>query len=191
MRGMILPFLAGMVLLAFVAAGCGRDEAPTGLPTEAAPPQQAELGWEEQLPETGAALAFRVHSFAVTTDGWEADVEVVNRTKIPWRLPGAVDAVPTSFGVMLFTTDELGEVEQRSRDGELPGLREAQRYEPSLPTRLGPGAGWRGIIAARGSLAAGLYVRVVLGPFVAVGDPPDGLQDGFSWLTDHSLRLQR
>jgi hypothetical protein len=138
MSGTLRSSRAGTAILVLVAAGCGGGEATPRLPTEAAPPQQAELGWEEQLPETGAALAFRVYRFAVTKDGWEADVEVENRTEIPWRLPGAVEAVPTSFGVMLFVTDELGEVEQRSTDGDLPGLREAQRYEPSLPARLAP-----------------------------------------------------
>ena len=182
--------LAGLAILVAAAAGCGGEEAPQTLPTEAAPPQRAELGWEEQLPETGAALVFRVHRFAVTSDGWEAEVEVENRTEIAWRLPGAVDAVPTSFGVMLFTSDELDEVEERSREGDLPGLREAESYEPGLPARLAPGADWRGVIAARGSLAAGLYVRLVLGPFVAVGDPPEGMQAGFSWITDHAHRLR-
>ena len=85
---------------------------------------------------------------------------------------------------------DLAEVERRSRDGDLPGLREAQQYEPRLPSRLAPGASWRGTIAARGSLAAGLYVRLVLGPFVADGDPPEGLQPGFSWITDHAYRLR-
>lgn len=181
---------AAAALLVLVTGGCIGDEQPARPPTKAAPPQEAELEWEERLPETGAALFFRVSRIAVTSGGWEADVEVENRTEIPWRLPGAVSAVPTSFGVMLFVTDELGEVEQRSRDGDLPGLREAEEYEPRLPARLAPGARWRGTIAARGSLAAGLYVRLVLGPFVADGDPPEGLQAAFSWITDHALRLR-
>ena len=177
---------AGLALVVLVAAGCGNDQAPSSLPTEAAPPQRVELGWEERLPGSGPGLVFRVHRFAVTADGWEADVGLENQTEIAWRLPGAVG---TSFGVMLFTSDELDEVEQRSRDGELPGLRQAQRYEPRLPARLAPGAAWRGTIAARGALAAGLFVRIVLGPFVAAGDPPDGMQAGFSWITDHAHRL--
>ena len=128
----LLP--TGLVLVvAVLLPGCGGDETPLPLPTEAAPPQAAELGWTEQLPKTGDALVFRVHRFAVTEDGWEADVEVENRTDIPWRLPGAVDALPTSFGVMLFRTDDLDEVERRSADGDLPGLREASTYTPALP----------------------------------------------------------
>ncbi len=179
-----------LLVVAVLLSGCSGGETPASLPTEAAPPQAAELGWNEQLPPTGDALVFRVHRFAVTRDGWEADVEVENRTDVPWRLPGAVDAVPTSFGVMLFRTDDLEEVERRSADGDLPGLREASTYTPTLPARLVPGAHWRGTIAAPGSLAAGLYVRLVLGPFVAVGDPPDGMERGFSWITDHTHRLK-
>jgi hypothetical protein len=175
--------------LALSLAGCGSEPAPP-LPSEAAPPQTAELDWVERLPETGPALVFRVRRFAVTDGGWEADVEVENRTDIPWRLPGAEEAVPTSFGVMLFPTAELDEVEDRSRKGDLPGLRAADDYTPALPPRLAPGDSWRGTIAARGALAAGLYVRIVLGPFVAVGDTPDGMQATFSWITDHTYRLE-
>jgi hypothetical protein len=91
---------------------------------------------------------------------------------------------------MLFPSDELDEVESRSRQGDLPGLREADDYDPALTPRLAPGGSWRGTIAARGALAAGLYVRIVLGPFVAVGDAPDGMQSSFSWITDHTYRLK-
>jgi hypothetical protein len=178
-----------LVVAAALATGCGGDEPPASLPTEAAPPQAAELDWDERFPESGAGFAFRVRRFAVTSTGWEADVEVENRTDVPWRLPGAANAVPTSFGVMLFRTDEVDEVEQRSANGDLPGLREAGTYTPALPTRLAPRAAWRGTIAARGSLAAGLYVRLVLGPFVADGDPPEGMEAAFSWITDHAYRL--
>jgi hypothetical protein len=176
-------------VLALLAAGCGGDSAPL-VPSKAASPQETTLDWDEQLPESGPALVFRVGRFAVTYDGWEADVAVENRTDIPWRLPGADNALPTSFGVMLFPTDDLDEVEARGRSGDLPGLRAADVYMPALPSRLAPGAAWRGTIAARGALAAGLYVRIVLGPFVAVGDTPDGMQATFSWITDHTYRLK-
>ena len=127
-----------LIVVAALAPACGGDESTTSLPTEAAPPQEAELTWSEQFPETGAGFSFRIRRFAVTADGWEADVEVENRTDIPWRLPGAEDAVPTSFGVMLFRTDDVEEVEQRSANGDLPGLAGSSTYTPSLPTRLAP-----------------------------------------------------
>jgi hypothetical protein len=129
--------------------------------------------------------------FAVTVDGWEAEIEVENRTQVPWRVGGAAVDIASSFGVMLFPTGSLDEVEQRSQDDELPGLRAAQQFAPPLPARLAPGGRWRGTIGARGSLAAGLYVRLVYGPFVAIGDAPEGMQPGFSWITDHAHRLKR
>ena len=175
--------------VAVLAVGC-TDESSPDLPTEAAPPQAAELGWREQTPESGAAMVFKVHRFAVTERGWEADIEIENRTDVMWEIPGALHAVPTSFGVMLFRTGELEELDQRNTQDDLPGLREADEYAPALPTSLAPGEEWRGTIAARGSLAAGLYVRIVFGPFDSESDPPEGIQSPFSWITDHAYRLQ-
>ena len=182
----LVAALLGAVLL----AGCSSDETTSPVPTKASR-QQAELGWEERFPEDGPSLVFRAHRFAVTGQGWEADVEVENRTSIPWRVGGPASGIATTFGVMLFPTDDLGEVEQRSAEGDLPGLRAARRFDPALPARLAPGATWRGTIGAQGSLAAGLYVRLVYGPFVAVGDPPEGMEAGLSWITDHAHRLKR
>ena len=108
-----------------------------------------------------------------------------------WRVGGPASDVSSSFGVMLFASDSLDEVEQRSSEGDLTGLRAARRFVPPLPARLAPGATWRGTIGARGSLAAGLYVRLVFGPFVAVGEPPEGMQTGFSWITDRAHRLRK
>ena len=180
--------LVAFVATAALAAGCGSsDETAPPLPTRA-PPQEAELDWDERLPETGPALHFRVHRFEVTADGWKADVEIENRTQIPWRV--GAESGAASFGVMLFPTSGLADVEQRSRDGELPGLRAARTFVPALPTRLARGGEWRGTMSAPGALAAGLYVRLVLGPFVAVGDPPEGMQTGFSWITDATYRLR-
>ena len=68
-----------------LASGCG-SSGPAPPPAVAAPPQAMELAWNERTPETGPGLVFRVHRFAVTEDGWEADVEVENRSEIPWIL---------------------------------------------------------------------------------------------------------
>jgi hypothetical protein len=172
-----------------LAAGCDSAGSPPP-PAAAATPQSAELDWEERSPETGPGLVFRVRRFAVTEQGWEADVEVENRTGIAWEMGEDPVAVEQSFGIMLFATGELEEVEQRSRDGDLPGLRTAQEFEPRLPARLAAGSSWRGIVSARGSLAAGRYVRVVFGPLIAVGDPPDEMPSQFLWITDHAYRLR-
>jgi hypothetical protein len=47
------------------------------------------------------------------------------------------------------------------------------------------------MISARGSLAAGSYVRVVFGRLLSVGTPPEGLSDHVVWITDHAYELQR
>jgi len=172
-----------------LASGCGSSgTAPP--PAVAAPPQAEELAWNERTPETGPGLVFRVHRFAVTEHGWETDVEVENRSEIPWILGEDPVAVSQSFGLMLFATGELGEVEQRSDASDLPGLRPAQEFVPALAPRLAPDASWRGTISAPGKLAANRYVRVVFGPLVAVGKPPKGVPARFVWITDHTYRLR-
>ena len=191
-----MPRAVAVVLAAVaigVVAGCtsesgGSDTQPR--PALAAGPQSAELGWKEQTPTTGPALVFRVHRFAVTDTGWEADVEIENRTTVAWELGADRVEVERSFGVMLFATGELEEVEKRGRDGELPGLRAVRRFAPELPERLTPRRRWRGTVSASGSLAAGRYLRVVFGPFSAEGDPPEGTPDDFVWITDHAYLLR-
>ena len=151
------------VLLALGAGaltgGCGSGGAPPVIP-RAAPPQAAELAWTERTPDTGPALVFDVRRFEVTKDGWEAEVGIENETGIPWILGEDPVAVEQSFGIMLFATGGMDELDHRNRDGELPGLRAARRFVPPLPARLAPGARWRGTISAPGTLAAGRWVRV-------------------------------
>ena len=180
----VLVALGALLLV----SGCG-SSAPAPPPAVAAPPQAAELAWNERTPETGPGLVFRVHRFAVTERGWEADVEVENRSGITWVLGEDPVAVAQSFGIMLFATGELGEVEQRSGDANLPGVRPARAFVPELAPRLAPGASWRGLVSAPGKLAAGRFVRVVFGPLVAVGKPPNGVPTRFVWITDHTYRL--
>ena len=125
--------------------------------------------------------------FEVTKSGWRAEIGLENETSTSWRL---VESPTTGFGVMLFPTDEVSEVESRSSGGDLPGLREAQSFEPPLPPSLGPGESWHGAIAARGPLAAGLYARIVFGLLSASDDVPEGLPAQFSWITDHAYKLK-
>jgi hypothetical protein len=173
-----------------LATACRSDETVVP-PARAAAPQSAELGWSEPFPTVGPALVFRVHRLAVTVGGWQADVEIENRTGVEWELGADRVAVAQSFGVMLFETDALDEVERRGRDGDLPGLRAVDRFDPPVPSRLVPGRRWRTTIAARGRLAAGRYLRVVFGPLVARTEPPEGMARRFVWITDHAYRLRR
>jgi hypothetical protein len=141
----------------------------------------------ERYPAQGPALVFSAEHIEVTKSGWRAEIGIENRTSTSWRL---VEMPTTGFGVMLFPTDEVSEVESRSSGGDLPGLRAAQTFDPPLPPSLVPGGSWHGTIAARGPLAVGLYARIVFGQLVAEGDAPDGLPAQFSWITDNSYRLQ-
>jgi hypothetical protein len=176
----------GAVLL---AAGCSSGGTAPDIPGPA-PPQAVELAWAERSPATGPGLVFRVRRFAVTEDGWEADVEIENLTDVAWSLGADPVAVAQSFGIMLFATGDTDELEQRNQNGDLPGLRAARQFDPALPLRLEPESSWRGTISAPGTLAAGRWVRVVFGPLVAIGDPPDGMPRQFVWITDHTHRLR-
>jgi len=167
-------------------SGCGSTEPPP-LPPGPAPPQRASLDWVEHYPADGPALVFSAQGFEVTPTGWRAQIGLENDTATTWSL---VESPTTSFGVMLFTSDQVGEVEARSRDSDLPGLRAARSFEPPLPGTLPPGRSWHGTIAAPGRLAAGLYARIVFGQLVAEGDAPDGLPRQFSWITDNAYALR-
>jgi len=188
-----VPRRAALLFVAIsiaIATACSSEETVVP-PSRAAAPQSAELGWSEPFPTAGPALVFRVHRVAVTERGWEADVEIENRTDVEWEIGTDRVAVAQSFGVMLFETGELDEVERRGRDGELPGLRAVDRFDPPVPPRLVPGRRWRTTISARGTLAAGRYLRIVFGPLVAKAEPPEGMQPEFVWITDHAYRLHR
>lgn len=187
----MLRHVAVLVALGAVlfAAGCSSGGSTPVIPPPA-PPQAAELAWVERSPETGPALVFRVRRFAVTDTGWTSDVEIDNRTDIAWSLGENPVAVEQSFGIMLFATGEMGELEQRNQNAELPGLRAARHFAPALPARLRPGASWRGTISAPGSLASGRWVRVVFGPLTAIGEPPGDMPSQFVWITDHAYRLR-
>ncbi len=184
--------LAVLVALAAIllVTGCG-SSTTSPPPATAAPPQAAELGWDERSPDTGPALIFRVHRFAVTNDGWEADVEVENRTGIAWEIGEDPVAVEQSFGIMLFATSDLDEVEQRSRNADLPGLRPAQVFVPSLPSTLRPEGRWRGTVSAPAArsppAATSASCSARWSPSVT---PPDGMPSRFVWITDHAYRLR-
>src|SRR6188472_480516 len=157
-----MPLLRSALLVlaaATLLAGCGSSETAP-LPPGPAPPQEAELHWVERYPGKGPAVVFRAEHFEVTTSGWRAEIGLENQTSTTWRL---VETPTTGFGVMLFPTNEVAEVESRSSGGDLPGLRAAQTVGPPLPPSLAPGASWHGTIAAPGPLAVGLYARIVFG----------------------------
>ena len=181
-----LTALAVVLVAGMLLAGCSSDsgDAPSA---RAASPQEAELDWVERSPENGPALVFHVRRFSVTESGWEAQLEIENETAVTWKLAEDPVAVGQSFGVMLFATGELDEVEQRGADGDLPGLRPARTFEPALPAELDRGESWRGTVGADGALAAGTVRPRGVRPVRHRGRAAGGHADAV--LLDHRSRL--
>jgi hypothetical protein len=155
----------------------------------AAGPQSADLDWRETYGSTEEQLVFTVAGIDVTDTGWSARVGIENDSSVSWEL--APDATPDgSFGLQLFETGDKQELEDRNSGGTLPAVRAATGYAPDLPAILEPGASWEGEISARGPLVAGSWARVVFGTLIAVGKPPDGLDEMVVWITDNTYQLE-
>lgn len=178
-----------LLALALVVGGCaaGEPEPKPLPPARAAEPQRAELRWRETYPApTGSRVVFEVEELEVTDGGWSARIAVSNRTEVAFDVEtGPADY---GFGLMLFATGDLKEVEERNREGRLPAIRRATRIVPAPPAVLRPGTTWRATIGAPGSLADGSWVRVVFGTFFGRDDAPEELQR-IVWFTDRSHRL--
>jgi hypothetical protein len=182
--------LALALALTFLVTGCGTPAEVRPRPEpRAAEPQRVELGWRETYPATGRErLVFLVDSLEVTSRGWTARIGVRNDTGVAYAArPGTADS---RYGLMLFATGDLGELEDAASSGGLPPVREAAAIEPEPPATLAAGATWRATLSARGSLPAGSHVRVVFGPLRAEGEPPEGLEAEIVWITDRSHRLR-
>ena len=177
-----------LVLLALVVlAGCGTTASGPIAAARPAEAQHLRLDWRETYPASGRQLVFAVDEVNVTTEGWSARVAVANETRVPFLAGGEPAAL--AYGVMLFATGDLDELEQAAAGGTLPAVRKAETIEPALPAVLEPGATWRGTLAASGSLADGSWLRIAFGPLRVQGDPPQGMQPVVLWITDRAHRL--
>jgi hypothetical protein len=178
------------VLVVGLATACAEETPPAAPPTEAAKPQSKELDWIEVYRQEAASFTFRVHSLEVHAGGWRAEVSMTNGTRIRYSVGDPDETLERLFGVMLFRTGDLQEVEELNASGGLPGIRQAQTFVPELPLVLEPEATWKGTIEASGSLAAGRYLRVVFGTLVPIGEPPEGFPPALLWITDHAYLLE-
>ena len=178
---------AGFVL-ASNAQRLSGDE-PGVVTSVAAGPQMAELDWREHYGDAGEQLVFTVDQLEVTEAGWNARIGIENDSSVGWELaPGATP--DGTFGLQLFETGDPEELAERNRNRTLPAVRAATGYAPDLPAVLEPGASWEGEISARGALVAGSWARVVFGTLVAVGKPPEELDEKVVWITDHTYELE-
>ncbi len=176
------------VLVATGATACTGTEV-TLPPASPASLQEAQVNWVESTSSKPPRLVFQVERIHVTPNGWSARVAIRNDTGVGWSF-GDSNASTAPFGVMLFVTGAMDELERRIREGELPGLRGARTIRPVPPETLEPGQSWEGTIAAPGALAAGRWLRVVFGPLRADGQAPPGLGQELSWITDNALQLR-
>jgi hypothetical protein len=194
-RTTIIVFIAlGATLAGFaVASNTERlrsDDDGSSEPSVAAGPQTVELDWREVHGEPGEQLVFTVSRLEVTDAGWKAEIGVENETSAAWTLePGAIP--DGTFGLALFETGDIEELEDRNRAGTLPAVRPATAYDPELARTLEPDESWEGEISGRGALVAGSFARVVFGTLVAVGGkPPEGYAENFVWITDSAYQLK-
>jgi len=176
-----------MFLAVLLLTGCGAAETTPVAPARAAEPQQVELDWLESYPSTGERIRFAVDELDVRAGGWSVEIRVTNATRSSFEL--GVNRAQLSFGLMLFATGKLEELEEANRAGRLPRVRLAATMEPPPPDVLAAGATWRATLSGPGSLADGSYVRVAFGPLRVVGDPPEGLESVVFWITDRTHRL--
>ena len=146
-----------------------------------------KLDWLESYPSTGERLLFAVQALSVHADGWSVRIGITNATRRSFEL--GLNRSQLSFGLMLFATGELDELEQANREGRLPSVRLATAMEPPPPDLLAPGATWRSTLSGQGSLADGSWLRVAFGPLQVVGEPPAGMHPVVRWITDRSHRL--
>lgn len=193
-RSSLIVLLAlGATFAGFVLASNAqrlRDDDPDVPPSVAAGPQTARLNWNEKYGPSGNEVVFTVDTLEVTGTGWKARIGIDNRTEVAWELaPGATPE--GSFGLQLFETGDKEELDERNQRGTLPAVRAATSYDPELPRILEPGAKWEGTMSAHGALVAGSWARVVFGTLVAVGKPPDGLNELVIWITDEAYHLKR
>ncbi|GEM_PF-1272073 len=189
-----------LVLVALGAAAAGftfstaakrlQDEEPAAEASVAASPQTVSLDWRETHGVSGEQLVFSVESLQVMSDGWRVSLALENRSSVAYELGDPRATLNRSFGLRLFSTGSLDEVEERAANGTLPAVRSAVRYAPSLPAILEPDASWKGTISAPGALSAGSWVRVVFGTLVSVGNPPEELGENVVWITDSAHRLR-
>ena len=180
--------LAGFAFSATASRGNG-ENAPAE-PILAASPQRAKLDWRETYGTSAQKLVFSVASLQVMPSGWRARVSLENQTSVPYEVGDPKDSIDRSFGLMLFSTGDHDDLESRNEEGKLPAVRRAVAYQPSLPRILEPGRSWSGTISAPGALVADGWVRVVFGPLISVGEPPEKLDDRVVWITDRAHPLQ-
>ncbi len=128
--------LAGFVFSS-TAIGPADDGESRTEQSVAAGPQTAELSWRETFGPAGQQLVFEVERIRVLEDGWKAWVRLTNNTSVAYDVGDPRATIDRSFGLMLFETGDVTELEERNSQGALPGnpLCDDLRAEPAEAPR--------------------------------------------------------
>ena len=118
------------------------------------------------------------------------DAALANRTGVALQVVRPHHLHAVEFGLDVFDTNTLGEVETRAARKALHTGALPERVVPPIAGVLQPGDRWAGSFSAPGRLARGKYVRVVFGRFVVPGGKvPSGIAARFFCTTDDAPRL--
>jgi hypothetical protein len=173
--------VAGAVL---VSAGCGSTEHVAW-----APPQTVPFHGSSDCGPKGRDIEIHVRRLVLRRDGWRVDASIANHTGTAVQVSRPHHPNHVQFGVDVFETNRLGEVERRVAQRAMHNNALAERVEPPLPHALEPGERWRGSFSGPGRLPAGRYVRIEFGRFTFPGTVPPGYPARFFCVTDDAPRL--
>ena len=169
-----------------IAAGCGSREATATW----APPETLTFRGGSDCGPKGHDVQIRVRKLVVGRRSWRVDATLANRTGVALQVIRPHHLHTVEFGLDVFDTNTLAEVERRAARKALHNGALAERVVPPLAGVLRPGDRWAGSFSAPGRLPRGKYVRVVFGRFVVPGGKvPAGLAARFFCTTDDAPRL--
>ena len=137
-------------------------------------------------------MQIRVRRLVVGRRSWRVDAALANRTGVALQVVRPHHLHAVEFGLDVFDTNTLGEVETRAARKALHTGALPERVVPPIAGVLQPGDRWAGSFSAPGRLPRGKYVRVVFGRFVVPGGKvPSGIAARFFCTTDDAAAVTR
>jgi hypothetical protein len=175
---------AAIAAAALASAGCGSTDHVVW-----ARPQTVRFHGSSDCGPKGRNIEIHVQRLVLHRDGWRVDASIVNRTGTAVQISRPHHANQVQFGVDVFETDSLAEVERRVAQRAMHDNALAERVVPPFGHVLEAGERWRGSFSGPGRFPAGRYVRIEFGRFIFPGTVPPGLDAHFYCVTDDAPRL--
>jgi len=162
MKRMLVLMLTAVLALPAGAAVVGADRT------------NYRLGWVEHARHNGkVVMTFRVKAVEFQLASWSAEVEFHNRS-------GRTIRVRPEFALL------SSKMRRYDPDDSVALLSDEAR--PRIPTIVFPGQRWKGTLSGPRRPRNNTFVRVNFGFFEVKGLFPDS-PTGFSWITDHVLKV--